>query len=59
MMRQFLEADLIDLMHIAIVPIVLGRGEPLWYGLEELEAKFDVEAVSSPSGVTHLTFTRR
>ena len=59
MLRQFLEADLIDMMHIAIVPIVLGRGEPLWSGLEELEAKFDVEAVSSPSGVTQLTFTRR
>jgi dihydrofolate reductase len=57
--RQFLAADLIDHMHIAIVPIVLGRGERLWDGLEELEQRFDVEAVSSPSGVTHLTFTRR
>jgi dihydrofolate reductase len=58
-MRQFLAADLIDWMHIVIVPIVLGRGEPLWSGLEGLEGRFDVEAVNSPSGVTHLTFTRR
>jgi hypothetical protein len=36
--RQFLAADLIDHMHIAIVPIVLGRGERLWDGLEELES---------------------
>jgi dihydrofolate reductase len=57
--RQFLAADLIDHMHVVIVPIVLGRGERLWDGLEELEQRFDVEAVSSPSGVTHLTFTRR
>jgi len=57
--RQFLAADLIDYMHIAIVPIVLARGERLWDGLEELEKRFNVEAVSSPSGVTHLTFTRR
>jgi dihydrofolate reductase len=57
--RQFLAADLIDQMHIAIVPIVLGRGERLWDGLEELEQRFDVESVSTPSGVTHLTFTRR
>ena len=57
--RQFLAADLIDHMHIAIVPIVLGRGERLWDGLEELEQRFNVESVSSPSGVTHLTFTRR
>ena len=57
--RQFLAADLIDYMHVVIVPIVLGRGERLWDGLEELEQRFDVESVSSPSGVTHLTFTRR
>jgi hypothetical protein len=38
---------------------VLGRGEPLWDGLEGLEDRFRTEAVSSPSGVTHLTFTRR
>jgi dihydrofolate reductase len=57
--RQFLAADLIDHMHVVIVPIVLGRGERLWDGLEELEHRFDVEAVSAPSGVTHLTFTRR
>jgi len=57
--RQFLAADLVDQMHVAVVPIVLGRGERLWDGLEDLEERFDIETVSSPSGVTHLTFTRR
>jgi dihydrofolate reductase len=57
-LRQFLAADLIDHMHIALVPIVLGRGERLWDGLEELEERFHVESVTAPSGVTHLTFTR-
>ena len=57
--RQFLAADLVDEMHIVTVPIVLGRGERLWDGLEDLEQRFNIEAVSSPSGVTHLTFTRR
>jgi len=57
--RQFLAADLIDHMHIVLVPIVLGRGERLWDGFEGLDERFDIEAVSSPSGVTHLTFTRR
>ena len=59
MIRQFLADDLIDHMHVAIVPIVLGRGERVWDGLEALEERFNVESVSSPSGVTHLTFTRR
>ncbi len=56
--RQFLAADLIDHLHITIVPIVLGRGERLWDGLEGVEQRFNVETVSSPSGVTHVTFTR-
>ncbi len=57
--RQFLGADLIDHMHIAVVPLVLGRGERLWDGSEALERRFEVEVVSAPSGVTHLTFTRQ
>jgi len=46
-------------MHIALVPILLGRGQSLWGGLEGLEERFATESVSSPSGVTHVTFTRR
>jgi len=57
--RAFLAADLVDHMHVALVPVVLGRGERLWDGLEALEQRFDIEAVAAPSGVTHLTFTRR
>ncbi|MGW1176498.1 dihydrofolate reductase family protein [Kitasatospora sp. NPDC002543] len=56
--RAFLEADLVDHLHLVVVPIVLGRGERLWDGLEGLEQRFRTEAVSSPSGVTHLTLTR-
>lgn len=57
--RQFLESDLIDHMHIAVSPVILGRGERLWDGLEGIEERFDVESVSSPTGVTHMTFTRK
>jgi hypothetical protein len=46
-------------MHLVIVPILLGRGESLWDGLEGLEDRFATESASSPSGVTHVTFTRR
>jgi dihydrofolate reductase len=56
--RQFLAADLIDHLHVTIVPILLGRGERLWDGFEDLEQRFDVESVSSPSGVIHITFDR-
>ncbi len=56
--REFLRADLIDQLHIVVVPIVLGRGERLWDGLEGLDERFDIETVTSPSGVIHLTFSR-
>ncbi|MFC9327385.1 dihydrofolate reductase family protein [Kitasatospora sp. NPDC057015] len=56
--RQFLAEDLVDHLHIALVPIVLGRGERLWDGLEGLEQRFQVESVATPGGITHLTFTR-
>jgi dihydrofolate reductase len=57
--RRFLESDLIDQMHIVLVPILLGRGERLWDSLEGLEERFHIEAAPSPSGVIHLTFARR
>ena len=57
--RNFLAADLIDFLHVVQVPILLGRGVRLWDGLEGIEERFEIEIVSSPSGVAHLTFTRR
>ena len=58
MIRDFLAAGLVDHMHIVVVPILLGRGARLWDGLEGIEQDYEIEATSSPSGVTHLTFTR-
>jgi dihydrofolate reductase len=56
--RDFLAAGLVDRMHVVVVPILLGRGAPLWDRLEGVERDYQVEATSSPSGVTHVTFTR-
>src|SRR3954453_11465761 len=56
--REFLAAGLVDHMHTVVVPILGGRGVRLWDGLEGLEKDYEVEAPSSPSGVTHVTFTR-
>ena len=56
--REFLAARLVDHMHIVVVPILLGRGVRLWDGLEGLETEYQAESTSSPSGVTHVTFSR-
>jgi dihydrofolate reductase len=58
MIREFLAARLVDHLHVAVVPILLGRGVRLWDGLESLENDYEIEATSSPSGVTHVMFTR-
>lgn len=57
--REFLDADLVDTMHIAVAPITVGRGERLWEAPAELEDRYFIETVRSPSGVTHLFFWRR
>jgi dihydrofolate reductase len=56
--RAFLAAGLVDHLHVVVVPILLGRGVRLWDGLEGLEQGYGVEATASPSGATHVTFTR-
>jgi riboflavin biosynthesis pyrimidine reductase len=57
--RDFLAAGLVEHMHLVQVPIVLGRGVRMWDGLEALEEDYEIEVVSAPSGVTHLTFDRK
>ena len=57
--RTFVAADLVDHLHLAVVPIVLGRGTQLWEGLEGLEDRFHIESVAAPSGVIHLSLSRR
>ncbi|MER5672155.1 dihydrofolate reductase family protein [Pseudonocardia alni] len=57
--RQFLDADLVDVMHVVILPIVLGRGVSPWEGLTGVEDRFTVESVASPSGRIHQFWNRK
>src|SRR3546814_8871774 len=57
--REFLDADLVDTMHVAVSPIELGRGERLWESPDELRDRFHIDVVLSPSGVTHHILWRR
>jgi dihydrofolate reductase len=56
--QQYLRAGLIDEMHLAIVPVVLGRGERLFDHLDGgLDGYESVELVSSPA-VAHVRISR-
>jgi len=56
--RQYLAAGLIDEMHLAIVPVPLGKGERLFEDLPKLADEYIcVEHVCSPS-VTHVRIQR-
>ncbi len=57
--RAFLEADLIDDMHIAVAPFTAGKGERLWESYDHLLDRFNHESILSPSGITHLLFWRK
>ena len=56
--RDFLRAGLVDQLHVAIAPILLGRGIRLWDDLRGLESGYDVIAETAESGTVHLTFRR-
>lgn len=57
--REFLDADLVDELHVVIVPILLGRGQRLWDGQEALEDRFDLRFEPGEDGVVHVVGTRR
>lgn len=56
--RDFLTARLVDQLHVAIAPILLGRGIRLWDDLRGLESHYDVATETAESGTVHVTFRR-
>lgn len=57
--REFLDAGLVDTLHVAVAPVTLGSGLRLWDSPEQLLDRYHMEVVPSPSGVTHHLFWRR
>jgi len=57
--RQYLEADLIDQMHIAISPMLLGSGEPLFAGLDLPAHGFVVTEHAASEQAMHIVMTKQ
>ena len=56
--RDYLKAGLVDRLHVAIAPILLGRGIRLWDDLRGFEAGYTVKSETAESGTIHVTFQR-
>lgn len=56
--RDFLASGLVDRLHVAIAPIVLGRGTSLWDELRNLDLDYTVTSEVAETGVIHVTFER-
>jgi dihydrofolate reductase len=56
--RQYLGAGVVDEMEINLVPVLLGSGERLFQGIDELHGLELVRTVAAPN-VTHLKFARQ
>lgn len=57
--RQFLEAGLIDEMHIAISPLFLGNGEHLLAGIDLLKLGFTDTQVTHGEKATHVVTKKK
>lgn len=56
--RQYLSARLIDEMHLAVVPVVLGSGEHLFAGLNLLNLGYQVADHVQTPRATHVVLKR-
>jgi dihydrofolate reductase len=57
--RQYLAAGLIDEMHIAISPVLLGRGEHLFAGIDLPALGFRVAEHVASDAATHVVLSRQ
>jgi len=56
--RQYLREGLIDELHVAIAPVLLGRGEPLWEGLDLRALGYECVEFVGAEKATHVVLRR-
>jgi dihydrofolate reductase len=57
--REYLRAGLIDEVHLAISPVLLGSGEHLLEGIDLLERGFQCTEHAATPKATHVILTRK
>jgi dihydrofolate reductase len=57
--QQYLAAGLVDELHLAISPVLLGQGERLFDKVDSLASEYEVSRVVPSPKVTHVHLTRK
>jgi len=57
--RQYLTAGLIDELHVAISPVILGRGQHLFAGIDMLGLGYECTEHVPTSHATHVVLTKK
>lgn len=57
--RQYLQARLVDEMHLVLSPVVLGRGEPFFAGLDLTALGYEITRHEATEAALHVFFRRR
>jgi dihydrofolate reductase len=57
--QEYMRARLIDEMHLAIVPMVMGSGEQLFAGLDAAKLGFRCTEHVATEGATHVVLTKQ
>jgi dihydrofolate reductase len=56
--RQYLEAGLLDSLHLAVAPVLIGKGEALFAGLDLPALGYQVSETVPGEGATHVILSR-
>jgi dihydrofolate reductase len=57
--RQYLQAGLIDEMHLAVRPVFMGAGENLWHGLDMRALGYEIAEAIPGERATHVMVRKR
>jgi dihydrofolate reductase len=57
--RAYLRERLIDELHLAMRPVLLGRGESLWQGLDARELGYEVTETIAGERATHVILRKK
>jgi dihydrofolate reductase len=57
--RQYLRAGLIDELHVAIAPVLLGKGEPLFEGVDMRALGYECVQLVASEKATHVVLRRQ